>query len=814
MEDLKLENSVPTKELLRQLWSTFDVLKEQNISSSEYDIILLLLSLYKDGYISNDTLLGDIHDHLATIVKDSDEQYLAIYKNFESSFKRLSPDGLRDLVGVICNINKAILLSDFAKIFDHVLYQISQSQGIYSGEFIQPIELTRLICSISKLDQVQTVFNPFAGLASFATYLGKDQYYFGQEKNSRTWALGYLRLKAFSRTDHSQFECGDSILDWPETAKFDLILSTPPFGIRLNKEYPDVKSDIHKVEHFLIEEGLKSLNDNGKLITIIPQGLLFSMRSVEQDLRKRLIEEDLVDTIIYLSGGLLQNNGMPLVVLVIDKDKKEPSKVRFIDAKSFVEVKGSRKKLLNDFDLIKIIHSDYEDSEKVRVINNDQIREKNYNLNGLIYFQKKIDGIKVKEVLKLVRGSTVHLSNRGKLIKIKDLKDDMADFSLDISSKIDIEIGRHSSREINESCLLVTTRGRALKPTYFKFEGEPIFLSPYISAFRVNYEIADPIYICSELNDDYVKEQLDLLTTGQIAPSLRIDQLLDLVIKLPSAKEQRAKVQGLLQLSDRLKSLQEEREALMAGEATKEYAEFASLKHTLGTPRQNILDWADNLLHYFNEEPEGFDTLNKSFADIYKVDILFILKQIKKDINFMTEVLESVEEGKDGSILKKNDKTVIPLSDINRQVNELSSHGYSFKIVKYLLQAEGLKARGILGNNTLLKTLIVNVLTNAQKYAFKTKRAGNEVVFELREVDEILSLEVRNNGTPFPKNFNREKFILKFSTADSRKGTGLGGYDIHRIATEFGNPDWELVLNEDPIYPVVFKFEFPIKLIN
>ena len=94
------------------------------------------------------------------------------------------------------------------------------------------------------------------------------------------------------------------------------------------------------------------------------------------------------------------------------------------------------------------------------------------------------------------------------------------------------------------------------------------------------------------------------------------------------------------------------------------------------------------------------------------------------------------------------------------------------------------------------------------------RETGNEVVVELTEVDDILSMEVKNNGKPFPKNFDREKFITKYSTADSAAGTGLGGYDIHRIAMHFSNPDWELSLNEDPIYPVKFKFQFPIKLMN
>ena len=75
-------------------------------------------------------------------------------------------------------------------------------------------------------------------------------------------------------------------------------------------------------------------------------------------------------------------------------------------------------------------------------------------------------------------------------------------------------------------------------------------------------------------------------------------------------------------------------------------------------------------------------------------------------------------------------------------------------------------------------------------------------------------MDVRNNGLPFPKNFDREKFITKYSTADNTNGSGLGGYDINRIATYFENENWELSLNNDPLYPVIFRFSFPIKLMK
>jgi len=332
---------------------------------------------------------------------------------------------------------------------------------------------------------------------------------------------------------------------------------------------------------------------------------------------------------------------------------------------------------------------------------------------------------------------------------------------------------------------------------------------PDILSFTVNQNIADTAYLINELHPAYVKEQLDSYRIGTGIQRIRKDDLLNVIIKLPSLKEQKAKVQGLRELSAKIGELQKERNALVHGKASVQYSEFASLKHTLGRPRQNILDWTDNLLHFLSQDKEGFEILNKSFQEYYDADIISVLKEIKQDVNFMTDVLE---KGENGFVVEEYDKSIISITEVNSLVNKLSENGFNFKIKKLVLKGEELKIRGIEANKILLKTLFDNLLTNAHKYGFEEIDNGNEVVIEITEVEGFLVIEVRNNGNPFPKNFDRDKFITKYSTADSESGTGLGGYDIHRIASEFYNSDWELILNDNPIYPVIFKFKFPIKL--
>ncbi|PPZ92768.1 hypothetical protein C3729_01820 [Cloacibacterium normanense] len=791
-----------------------------NNTSDSVQITLLLISLYKDGVINEDSFTDDFDlNKLKSLIVNSvlnsqtKEAYIQIVETLNNSLTNLFNQPFDIFLFQFFQLDRKMLVDYFPSFFEDILYKISKSQGRYAGEFIQPVELTRLMSSLADLKKDAKVFNPFAGLASFGVCLDKEIAYLGQEISEESWALGTLRLLAHNKLSLSNYVCVDSTKNWPSSnEKFDLVIAHPPFNMKFDRNYHNVNS----VEQFLIERGLESLDSKGNLISILPLGFL-SREGYEKQLRRELIQQDVLDTIISLPGGLLSNTGIPLVILMLNKNKKKSGLVRFVDASEFVEEKDGQGKILNDNKLSELIHNTRVDSEFIRFVSNEQIISNKYSLSVPRYFLNEIIFeenerlVKLGDILELVRGQRGNLPESGKLIRIRDLKDDKVDFTLDISNVEETELRRSDIHIVSESCLLLAMRWRSLKPTFFEFKDEPIFRSQDIFSFKVNEEIVDKAYLINELQSEYVNHQLDSYRLGATIPFIRQKDLLEVVIKLPSLEEQRAKVQVINELSDKIKSLQEERNALVHGKTIKQFNEFASLKHTLGRPRQNILDWSDNLLDFLTKKKNDFEELNKVFSDFYDIDIISALKEIKRDVNFITDVLE---KGENGLVLSEYEKQIISLSDINSTVNELSNNGFHFTIKKFLLKGEKLKERGIYANKTLFKTLLDNILTNANKYAFDKKAIGNEVIIELTEVDDSLVMEIRNNGKPFPKNFDREKFITKYSTADSNNGSGLGGYDIHRIASDFNNPDWILSLNEDPFFLVKFKFQFPIKLIN
>jgi type I restriction enzyme M protein len=686
------------------------------------------------------------------------------------------------------------------------LHHITKSKISSVDNYIQTAEITDLMLAVGKIKKGESIYNPFAGLASFGVVAEKENLYIGQEISKRAWALGQLRLMAFDRLN-ARYLCEDSINNWPDNSrKFDIIITSPPLNLDLRSKY--IKGEFintyRTAEQFVIEQSLNNLKKDGKLIVCVSSGFLNRSHG-EEHIITHLIENDLLETIIPFQ----KHSSMIYAVLVVNKNKKNTGKVAMYNTAKFVQKKNDWETEFNFNQLIDFIEENKEDNEVIKLVDNDEIRKNDFILNVPRYFQHRIDGIRLGEIICLIKGERINTPLIGKLIRTRDLKERDIDFSIDLSKVEETELNRSVVNKISESCLLLATRWKSLKPSFFYYSGAPLFKSNDIQAFKIDESKVDLAYLINELSAEYVVKQLDAVRMGAVIPYVRITDLLEVRIKLPSLKEQKAKVQGINQLANKIKELQIERNALAHGIRNKQFDEFASLKHTLGTPRQNILGWSKNLSKFFEKENEAVAMLNKNFKELFGLRIEEAISEINRDINFISEVLE---KGEKGLVLTNYPLTFVSLKALNEVVSSISDNGWKFSLKKEILNNEELDSRGLEINLTLFRALMDNILTNANKYGFKEKKEGNLVQIELIENGGYIIIEVSNNGLPFPKNFDREKFITKYSTADSLNGTGLGGYDIDRIATYFDNSNWELILNKDMIYRVIFRFRFPIKL--
>ena len=845
MKEIKLEDINPLAALKNKLSGVFNIISNSAAKVSEYHFLLYLLTLHRLGFFKRNTLKNhsELNQQIKLYVDNLENvtpQFESLILHYEQIIMEVDINTINELINLFNSLNAEILEEHFPVIFDDLLYKLLQSGGRALGESLLPMELSRFISSLAKLPNIDrenkttfpfhNVYNPFAGLASFELDFEKGSVlYYGQELNHTTWLIGILRLMAYDRSPFL-YEEENSLEEWrysldsdnsssdsekSKISKFDIVISNPPFGARLSKQIAGKFGNIRSYEHFLIERGIESLNTTGKLIAVLSQSFLFRLGS-EENLRRYLIEEDLLDMVISFPGGLLINSGVSVVVLVISKDKKEKGKVRFVDAKNFVESSTSRERKLNDYKLNSAIRNST-DSDILRIVSNETIAANDFNLNVHRYFQKEFIGARLGDIGTIIRGRRITEGQKGKFVRIRDLKDDKLDFQLSVEKMDDVALPRQVQC-IEESCIIMALRWKTLKPTFFNYTGTPVFLTPDTLAFKVDEDKVDPAFLINELNAEYVVEQLNAYRIGETIPAIRRDDLLNVKINLPSIEEQRAKVTGILEISAKINQLQAERNALAHGFGQKQFNEFSSLKHTLGTPRQNILSYAEALISFFEKNPSTeSDKVSAAFKEKMGVDLTSAFQAIKHDINFISELLE---KGENGLILKNYELSLVPLHEVLKYIQQLcKNHNYNFLSIPpghiHDLAKKEADRLGIRINMSLLKILFDNIFSNAHKYAFDKKpfSANQTVVVELGITEEGFFINILNNGKPFPKNMDKEKFISKYKTSDAANGTGLGGYDINRIA-EYFNSEWFLRLNTDPLFPVQFSFWFkplPIK---
>lgn len=775
-----------------------------------HHVYLFLLSAYSDvlSKKNNIDFSNGFYNYVFSAL-ENEEGYSKIIDVYKPIVKSIPEDRLNDIINHFERLNVEVLDQYFDEIFDDLLFMLADSQGKYSGDFLLPYEISEFVMDIADTPKNGNVFNPFAGLASFATNLQNEEYYYGQEISNSTWALGMLRLLRQKSNVSIKYKLEDSVRNWPINNDFDLVVSNPPFSFKVDSwEVPNNDSSRRiNAEQYVLEKGLESINYDGKVICVASLGTLFKGGS-EKKFRQHLINEGLVDTIISLPGGLLKHTGIPICIWILTRKKNNNGIVRLVDAKTFVTEINRRDKRLDNHRLLNYLKSK-NNHEFVRMVDIDTIAENKFDLNVQRYFIDDVEGVALKEILNEVKGFRKYESKSGKIVRTSNLKDDDISYTLNID---ELEARSLSPRliQIEKSCLLVSTRWGTLKPTLFSYTGTPIYIGVDILALEINntnFEV-DLHYLISELRSSKVIHQFSAYqNTAAIQHLSRLD-FFSIKISLPAIEEQRAKVRGILELSKKLKALQNERNALAHGHQVKSFDEFASLKHSLGAPRQNILSNAKSLIRFFeSNNSNSFQEVKSRYAERYKTDLIKDLIQVQKDITHVSAVLD---KGVKGLILENYELKPIAIKNIQEIIVEQRRSRDKFKVEFVKVSNEEIKDKAILANITLFQIMLDNIITNAEKYGFKEWDKFNLMVIELKVTEDFMMLELRNNGEPFPKNYDKEKFTAKFSTVDPENGTGLGGYDIDRIANYFGNPDWELDLNENSPFPVSFKFNFSV----
>jgi len=292
----------------------------------------------------------------------------------------------------------------FGDTYEYLMGMYASSAGKSGGEFFTPQEVSELLARITVVGktQVNKVYDPACGsgslLLKFAKVLGKDnvrQGFFGQEINLTTYNLARINMFLHD-INYEKFNIahGDTLLDpqhWDDEP-FDAIVSNPPYSINWDGDAnpllindprfspagvlaPKSKADLAFTMHIL-----SWLSTSGTAAIVEFPGVLYRS-GAEQKIRKYLIDNNFVDTVIQLPADLFFGTTISTCIVVLKKSKKD-NKTLFIDASAEVVRNGNKNKL-NTSHQAKILEAftERKDIEHfARLVPNGEIAENGYKL--------------------------------------------------------------------------------------------------------------------------------------------------------------------------------------------------------------------------------------------------------------------------------------------------------------------------------------------------------------------------------------------------------------------------------------------------
>lgn len=188
-------------------------------------------------------------------------------------------------------------------------------------------------------------------------------------------------------------------VDMLESKKYDTVISNPPYSQswipQMDERFEGYKlAPKSKADFAFILDGLYSLNASGTAAFILPHGVLFRGQA-EGDIRRKLIEDNLLDAVIGLPSNLFTNTGIPVCVLIFKKNR-DNTDILFIDAqKDFVKHKN--KNVMTAEQVEKVIKAYKERADIERYSSNisvSTILDNDYNLN----IPRYIDSFEPEEI--------------------------------------------------------------------------------------------------------------------------------------------------------------------------------------------------------------------------------------------------------------------------------------------------------------------------------------------------------------------------------------------------------------------------------
>lgn len=303
----------------------------------------------------------------------------------------------------------------FGDAYEFLISNYAANAGKSGGEFFTPQHVSKLIAQLAMHKQISVnkIYDPAAGSGSLLLQAKKhfdnhiiDEGFFGQEVNHTTYNLARMNMFLHNiNYDKFNITLGDTLRNphYGDEKPFDAIVSNPPYSINwIGSDDPTLINDDRfapagvlapksKADFAFVLHALSYLSGKGRAAIVCFPGI-FYRGGAEQKIRKYLVDNNFVETIISLAPNLFFGTSIAVNILVLSKHKTD-NKTQFIDAsgENFFK-KATNNNVLEEKHIESIMQmfDSKADAEHVaKTIDNSKIAENDYNLSVSSYVEAK-----------------------------------------------------------------------------------------------------------------------------------------------------------------------------------------------------------------------------------------------------------------------------------------------------------------------------------------------------------------------------------------------------------------------------------------
>ena len=567
--------------------------------------VILLLGHYSS--ISDKVNLDLIHN--STDIKEAVKEALDIIGNEEKSLKgpisylsnlKLSNEQLSKIIVILkrYSFDKEL----FRKAFEFILEQVEELSGKFGGEEITPKFFNKLAVEIvePKNGEFYDGVFGFGGDAieayKFAAKYGNELKIYGQELDLKTYSIACIRM-FINGINSADIRIGDVLTnpifkeDENVLKKYDSIIMAPPLCLAWKDKESQIINDkysrfiyglpgVANADWLFILSALKSLKEEGKAVIITTLGSLFRA-GAEENLRKKLIGFDYIETIIGFAGGLLTNTAIPCAMMVINMNKSQDmkNKIQFINADEIYENVRRGKRILND-DNINTILDIYRGKNNIdgvsEIVSLENIEGGNLlpsryvvktEFNSSEYGKVKIHldklnaSKKLGEIGTFYRGINVTSKNvqdsngKYKIINLADIKD--GELDVDLLPTYSIENNaRVEAYKVEAGDIIISNKGATKICIIPEHEGD-VLISQNFIGIRVKSSY-NPEYIKEFLESPIGEYLIDSRKTGTAVAMINVKDLKEIPIVEMSLEDQNKIIDEYIEKEKKLKKEMEE----------------------------------------------------------------------------------------------------------------------------------------------------------------------------------------------------------------------------------------------------------------